>query len=75
MMSGSTSTQYGSDWASHVHYYEGMTSFDDGHVHYYSGWTSPPVMLPDGRHYHEFSGQTTLNDRHIHDYRGRTGEI
>lgn len=55
----------------HVHYYEGTTTFV-GHVHQFSRFTGNPVFLTDGTHYHEFSGMTTFDDGHVHYYSGFT---
>lgn len=50
----------------HTHYYEGMTSYNDGHSHYYSGTTSPSEDFPG--HTHTMAGYTTVDDGHNHQY-------
>jgi len=54
---------------SHVHYYKGTTSREDGHVHYYSGTTYPAVYLADGSHVHCHRGTTDMAHHHSHYYR------
>jgi hypothetical protein len=54
----------------HVHFYKGVTSFNDGHVHYYRGVSGPAIYLPGGGHVHYYRGSTSLNDAHIHRYWG-----
>jgi len=67
----------------HTHYYEGLTSFNDGHNHYYSGMTSPSEDFPghthtmtDDGHDHQYSLVTSApiaaGDGHVHQYGGPT---
>lgn len=68
-MQGMTNTgvPYGT---SHVHYYQGVTSRDNGHVHYYNGVSAPAIYLPNGSHIHYHSGMTEVAHHHIHRYAG-----
>lgn len=56
---------------SHIHGYQGVTSFNVGHKHYLSGETGP---APDvAEHVHEYKGTTTFDDGHVHHFAGITG--
>jgi hypothetical protein len=57
---------------SHIHYYSGVTTFDDGHVHYYRGATGPAIYLPGGDHTHAYCGCTTCDFAHAHAYNDKT---
>lgn len=32
---------------SHIHFYDGVTTFENGHVHYYSGATGPEILYQE----------------------------
>ena len=73
ILAGNTTVDLGSDVDNHVHFFEGVTTFDDGHVHRYRGVTGGPIPIPGGEHYHIFSGVTSFDDGHSHSYYGKTG--
>jgi hypothetical protein len=51
----------------HVHYFNGVTTLNDGHTHKYVGITGPAVPIQGG-HVHLISGVTSFDDHHIHYY-------
>jgi hypothetical protein len=55
----------------HVHGFNGVTSFNAGHRHSYAGTTEP---APSGvQHTHQYFTFTSIDDRHQHQIRGVTG--
>lgn len=55
----------------HIHGFQGVTSFDAEHDHRYAGRTEP---APSGvQHTHRYFTFTSVDDRHRHQIRGVTG--
>ncbi|MFY4773976.1 YmaF family protein [Metabacillus sp. RGM 3146] len=51
----------GDSYDAHIHYYSGITSFNNGHYHRFYGETGPAIPREDGSHYHEIYGVTYNN--------------
>jgi len=59
-------TSLAPDSPGHIHYIEGITTFNDGHMHMYRTSTSVGFPAPAGGHYHVFSTIAQPAQGHIH---------